>query len=53
MGRLGVDLEITAPAALALMRGYAYGNGRSVDDVAADLLTGRLQPARLQEKSAN
>jgi hypothetical protein len=52
IGRLGVDLEITAPAALALMRGHAYGSGRSVDDVAADLLAGRLHPAQLQEKDA-
>jgi hypothetical protein len=53
MGRLGVDLAITAPAALALMRGYAYGSGRSVDDVAADLLAGRLHPTQLQEKDAS
>jgi hypothetical protein len=50
IGRLGVDLEITAPEALALMRGHAYGSGRSVDDVAADLLTGRLHPGQLQEE---
>ena len=34
------------------MRGHAYGSGRSVDDVAADLLAGRLHPARLQEEDA-
>jgi hypothetical protein len=52
MGRLGVDLELSAPAALDLMRAYAYGSGRSVDDVAADLLAGQLDPARLREKDA-
>ena len=52
MGLLGVDLELTAPAALALMRAHAYGSGRSVDDVAADLLAGRLHPAQLREKDA-
>lgn len=49
MGRLGVDLEVTAQEALALLRAHAYGTGRSVDDVAADVLTGRLETARLQE----
>jgi hypothetical protein len=52
MGTLSVDLQIAAPAALALMRGHAYGSGRSVDDVAADLLAGRLHPAQLREKDA-
>jgi hypothetical protein len=52
MGLLGVDLQVTAPAALALMRGRAYGSGRSVDDVAEDLLAGRLHPAQLQEEDA-
>jgi hypothetical protein len=48
MGRLGMELELTAPAARDLMRAYAYGRDRSIDDVAADLLAGRLQPAELQ-----
>jgi hypothetical protein len=48
MGRLGVDLELDAPAALDLMRAFAYGSGRSVDDVAADLLADRLDPAQLR-----
>jgi hypothetical protein len=47
IGRVGVDLEIGAPEALALLRGSAYGSGRTVDDVAADLLAGRLRPADL------
>ncbi|TFV78594.1 ANTAR domain-containing protein [Blastococcus sp. CT_GayMR19] len=46
---LGVDLDLTAPAALALMRAQAYGSGRSVDDVAADLLAGRLRPDQLRD----
>jgi hypothetical protein len=52
MGMLGIDLELTAPAAIALMRMHAYGSGRAVDDVAADLLAGRLRPAELREKDA-
>jgi hypothetical protein len=48
MGKLGVDLEIGAPTALALMRANAYGRGRSVDDVAADLLSGRLRSEQLR-----
>lgn len=52
MGRLCVDLDLTVPAALDLMRAHAYGSGRSVDDVAADLLADRLDPAELREKDA-
>jgi hypothetical protein len=47
MGKLGVDLEIGAPAALALLRSRAYGSGHSVDDVAAEVLSGRLRAADL------
>jgi hypothetical protein len=50
LGRLGVDLELAAPAALALMRAHAYGSGRSVDDVAADLLARRLRSTELRGK---
>ena len=49
LGMLDVDLGITAPAALALMRAHAYGSERSADDVAEDLLTGRLHTAQLQD----
>jgi hypothetical protein len=52
LGRLGADLELAAPAALALMRAHAYGSGRSVDDVAADLLAGRLHATELRAKDA-
>ncbi|WP_138735014.1 GAF domain-containing protein [Modestobacter excelsi] len=38
-------LDVDAPAALALLRGYSYSAGRSVDSVAADLVSGRLRPA--------
>jgi hypothetical protein len=48
MGKVCVDLEIGAAEALALMRACAYGSGRTVDDVAEDLLAGRLQPADLR-----
>ena len=48
MGKVGVDLEVGAPEALDLMRGAAYAAGRTVDDVAEDLLSGRLRPADLR-----
>ncbi|HEY0508553.1 MAG TPA: GAF domain-containing protein [Blastococcus sp.] len=48
MGALCLQLELGAAAALALMRARAYSEGRSVDDVAADLLAGRLLPAELR-----
>ena len=38
-------LAVDHPEALALLRGYSYSAGRSVDSVAADLVSGRLRPA--------
>jgi hypothetical protein len=48
MGKLAVDLDIGAPAALAVLRAEASGTGASVDDVAEDLLAGRLRTADLR-----
>jgi hypothetical protein len=48
MGKTCVDLEVGAPTALGLMRARAYGSGVAVDDVAEDLLAGRLRPVDLQ-----
>lgn len=48
IGKLSVDLEIGAPAALARMRVDAVRRGRSVDDIAADLLAGRLRSQQLR-----
>jgi hypothetical protein len=42
MGKVSLALEVEAPAALALMRAAARSSGRTVDEVAADLLTARL-----------
>ena len=53
LGMLDVDLGVPPPAALALMRAYAYGSGRSVDDVAEDLLTGSLPTAQLRRGDGN
>jgi hypothetical protein len=47
MGMVSVDLELGAASALGLMRARAYASGRPVDDVAADLLSGRLRPTDL------
>lgn len=43
MGRVALALDGDALAALALLRARAYGAGRTVDDVAHDLLAGRLR----------
>jgi hypothetical protein len=51
MGKLCVDLELGAPAALAVMRARAYAGDRSVDDVAADVLSGRLPASDLRPDS--
>ena len=48
MGKVGIELEVGAPAALDLMRGAAYAAGRTVDDVAEDLLSGSLHPLDLR-----
>ena len=47
MGKLSVDLEVGAPEALTLLRASAYGAGITVDDVAQELLSGRLRPIDL------
>jgi hypothetical protein len=48
LGRVSAALETDPAAVLALMRAFAYGAGRSVDDVAADLLDGRLSVEQLR-----
>jgi hypothetical protein len=48
MGKVSVDLEVGTPAALALMRANAYVRRRSVDDVAADLLSGQVRSWELR-----
>lgn len=53
VGLVGLELGLTAPGAIALVRMHAYGSSRSADDVAADLLDGRLLPAQLQERYAS
>ena len=47
MGKLSVELELSAPDALTLIRAHAYAGGVTVDDVAEDLLSGRLTAADL------
>ncbi|TFV90069.1 GAF domain-containing protein [Blastococcus sp. CT_GayMR16] len=48
MGKLSVDLEVSAAEALTLLRAHAYGAGLTVDDVAGELLAGHLRAADLQ-----
>jgi hypothetical protein len=52
MGKAALVLETDAAAALALMRARAYGTGRAVEDVAAELLEGRLEPLALRDTGA-
>ncbi len=42
-GMLIVHLDLPASAALARMRAYAFGHGRPLLDVAADIVAGRLR----------
>jgi hypothetical protein len=48
MGVVALALEQDSATALALLRAAAYAAGSSVDDVAADVLDGRLKPDELQ-----
>jgi hypothetical protein len=48
MGMLMTRLETTAPDALAVLRGYSYGHGTVLDEVARDLIDGRLVVEQLQ-----
>ena len=47
VGLLSLALLLDASDALEVLRAAAVTSGRSVDDVARDLLTGRLQPLHL------
>jgi hypothetical protein len=48
MGKLSVDLAMDPREALELLRMHAYSTAQSVDDVAAELLAGRLRAIDLQ-----
>ena len=48
-GLTSVALGIDVVAALAVLRAHAFATGRVVDDVAADLVGGRLDPTALED----
>ncbi|TFV52584.1 GAF domain-containing protein [Blastococcus sp. TF02A-35] len=48
MGRVCMDLDVPTEEALALLRSAASAAGRTVDDVAADVLAGRRVAADLR-----
>lgn len=48
MGILNVALEVSTPDALALLRGRAYAAGRTVDDIARDLIDRRITTDQLR-----
>jgi hypothetical protein len=50
LGKVSVELDVGIPTALALMRAAAYGSHRTTDDVAGDLLAGRLRAADLRPR---
>jgi hypothetical protein len=52
MGVVALALEVDAPTALDIMRAAAYGEDRPVDDVAADLVAGRLAPLDLRRTAS-
>ena len=48
VGMVMLALEVSAPDALAVLRGYAYAAGRTADDIAVDLVEQRLQSDQLR-----
>ena len=46
-GLVDIALGLDAPDALAVLKAHAFATGRVVDDVADDLLAGRLSVAEL------
>jgi hypothetical protein len=48
LGAVCLALDLDAPAALDLLRATAWSAGSTVDDVAADVLTGRLEASALR-----
>src|SRR3954447_11056739 len=53
VGMLMLALKVSAPNALAVLRGYAYAAGRTADDVAIDLIERRLQIDQLREDAGS
>jgi hypothetical protein len=49
MGFVNAGLHVTAEDALALLRAHAYSEGRDLDDLAADVLSGDVSLAELVE----
>ena len=47
-GKVGIALDVGPDEALALLRAHAYTAGRSVDEVAAEVLAGRRSPEDLR-----
>ncbi len=48
-GMVSVTLGMDVVAALAVMRAHAFATGRVVDDVAGDLVSGRLDASAMQD----
>jgi hypothetical protein len=53
IGRVAMARELSAPAALDLLRAAARAGGRTVDDLAGDVLAGRVDPAGLGQRDAH
>ena len=48
IGMLNVALDVSAPDALALLRGHAYATSRTVDDIASDVANRRIAAHELR-----
>ncbi|SDY13524.1 hypothetical protein SAMN05661080_02433 [Modestobacter sp. DSM 44400] len=47
MGLTSLALDLAATEALAVLRAHAYATGRTVDDLAADVVSGRADPSEV------
>jgi hypothetical protein len=48
MGRLALQVGVEGPEALEILRSHALSTGRELDDVAVDVLAGRLDAGALR-----
>jgi hypothetical protein len=52
-GMVGLALRLQTADALAVLRSRAYAVDRTVDDLAADLVAGRLTAQQLEQDTAS
>lgn len=49
LGMLNAELQVTSPTALSLLRAHAFASGRDVDELALDVVEGRVPTGELAD----